>query len=250
MKCYNNFDKYYIHILLGVSVVIIVAYILTIDIPELFKNAEVVFSLAYNISIGYLVTYIFYIITIKIPNSRRRVIEKKNIEWSIDSICYIGRGLVVNVFVKLAKIKRCDDIQYVEKINNKLDKARALPIEFDKDEFMEMLQYINSNDLTGTFDSNCTFENKKELNVSSAIWYAMSETQQYINLIKTNPFIDIKLLQILYEINIIIIDTEDYFFKLAEEKKGKNIFWLGEVLYKYYVCINKISVYRKKNSCV
>lgn len=62
--------------ILFLSIVIIISYLASLDMPEWFKNAGDVFNLFYNLSIGYCVSFIFYLLQVYIPSLKRT--EKVN----------------------------------------------------------------------------------------------------------------------------------------------------------------------------
>lgn len=53
--------------ILLLSIVIIISYLASLDMPEWFKNAGDVFNLFYNLAIGYCVSFIFYLLQVYIP---------------------------------------------------------------------------------------------------------------------------------------------------------------------------------------
>ena len=53
------------------SVLIIVSYILTMDWPELFDGAEEWYNLFFQLSVGYIINFMFYITQVYIPGSKR-----------------------------------------------------------------------------------------------------------------------------------------------------------------------------------
>ena len=50
---------------------IIVSYILTMDLPELFDGAEEWYNLLFQFSVGYIINFMFYITQVYIPNTKR-----------------------------------------------------------------------------------------------------------------------------------------------------------------------------------
>lgn len=60
-----------------VSWLVIVSYILTIEWPELFNGAEEIYSLFFQLSIGYIINFMFYITQVYIPNYNRNVAINK-----------------------------------------------------------------------------------------------------------------------------------------------------------------------------
>lgn len=73
MKQIQTFIKRntWITLFFAVSVVIIVSYILTMDLPELFDGAEEWYNLFFQLSIGYIINFMFYITQVYIPNNKR-----------------------------------------------------------------------------------------------------------------------------------------------------------------------------------
>ena len=54
-----------------ISMFIIVSYILTMDLPELFDGAEEWYNLLFQFSVGYIINFMFYITQVYIPNTKR-----------------------------------------------------------------------------------------------------------------------------------------------------------------------------------
>lgn len=54
-----------------ISTFIIVSYILTMDLPELFDGAEEWYNLFFQLSVGYIINFMFYITQVYIPNNKR-----------------------------------------------------------------------------------------------------------------------------------------------------------------------------------
>lgn len=54
-----------------ISAFIIVSYILTMDLPELFNGAEEWYNLLFQFSVGYIINFMFYITQVYIPNTKR-----------------------------------------------------------------------------------------------------------------------------------------------------------------------------------
>lgn len=79
-------DNRIISILAGVSVTIILSYILTTDCPELFHGAELWFNLMFQLSIGFLTSFIFYITQVYMPEYRGKVIVNGNVKKRIGRI--------------------------------------------------------------------------------------------------------------------------------------------------------------------
>jgi len=71
-------------LLLAVS--IIAAYILTIDLPEWFNGGEILFSIFFQLSIGYIINFMFYITQVYVPNNKRNEIAKKSVKKRIQKI--------------------------------------------------------------------------------------------------------------------------------------------------------------------
>ncbi|MFA9378269.1 MAG: hypothetical protein ACERKZ_16225 [Lachnotalea sp.] len=53
------------------SIIIIASYIVTINLPELFVGAEHWYNLLFQLSIGYIINFMFYITQVYIPNNKR-----------------------------------------------------------------------------------------------------------------------------------------------------------------------------------
>ena len=68
----NDKAKEYLLLGLVVSCVIVISYLCTYSINEFFMGAEAIFSFCYQVSIAYLVSVLFYYITVIRPQKARR----------------------------------------------------------------------------------------------------------------------------------------------------------------------------------
>jgi hypothetical protein len=75
-----------------VSIIVIVSYLLTINSPELFVGAEHWYNLLFQLSIGYVINFIFYITQVYIPNNKRDLIAQKCISVRLDRIIQFMRS--------------------------------------------------------------------------------------------------------------------------------------------------------------
>lgn len=69
-----------------ISLFIIISYILTKEWPELFDGAEELFSLFFQLSIGYIINFMFYITQVYIPNSNRDATVRQCISKRIEQL--------------------------------------------------------------------------------------------------------------------------------------------------------------------
>lgn len=65
-------DNVMISILSGVAILIIISYIVSIDLPELWDNAGIQFEILYQISLAIIASFIFYIMQIYIPQRKKK----------------------------------------------------------------------------------------------------------------------------------------------------------------------------------
>jgi len=68
------------------SVMVIVSYIVTISLPELFVGAEHWYNLLFQLSIGYIINFVFYITQVYIPNNKRNIIVRQCILVRLNGI--------------------------------------------------------------------------------------------------------------------------------------------------------------------
>lgn len=129
-----------IFIFFVLSTIIIVSYIVTINLPELFLGVEHWYNLLFQLSIGYIINFIFYITQIYIPNNKRDLTVRKCI--------YARLNKIINdmkyEFSSLAKVYIPDhkgDI-YTEEELNQLLQLKA----FDKLEILNarLTTYTNN----------------------------------------------------------------------------------------------------------
>lgn len=69
-----------------ISILIVVSYILTMDLPELFDGAEEWYNLLFQLSVGYIINFMFYIMQVYIPNSKRNVTVQASISKRISML--------------------------------------------------------------------------------------------------------------------------------------------------------------------
>lgn len=55
----------------AISVVIIVTYILSMDLPEWFNGAGDWFNLLFQLAVGYIINFMFYVTQVYVPNNKR-----------------------------------------------------------------------------------------------------------------------------------------------------------------------------------
>ena len=64
----NNF---LISVILIIALVIVISFILTKDNPELFKHANDFYNLFFQLSIGYIISFVFYVMQVYLPNLKQ-----------------------------------------------------------------------------------------------------------------------------------------------------------------------------------
>ena len=69
-----------------ISIVIITSYYLTLDLPELFGGAEQWFNLLFQLSVGYIINFMFYITQVYVPNNKRDSIARRNVSMRLKQI--------------------------------------------------------------------------------------------------------------------------------------------------------------------
>lgn len=69
-----------------ISLFIIVSYIWTMEWPELFDGAEEIYNLFFQLAIGYIINFMFYITQVYIPNSSRDIAVRKCISTRIKQL--------------------------------------------------------------------------------------------------------------------------------------------------------------------
>ena len=57
-----------------ISVAVIVAYFLSIDLPEWFNGAGDWFNLLFQLAVGYIINFMFYVTQVYVPNNKRNAI--------------------------------------------------------------------------------------------------------------------------------------------------------------------------------
>ncbi len=69
-----------------ISLFIIISYIWTMEWPELFDGAEEIYNLFFQLAIGYIINFMFYITQVYIPNSNRDITVRKCIAKRIEQL--------------------------------------------------------------------------------------------------------------------------------------------------------------------
>ncbi len=75
-----------------ISIIIIVSYIFTISLPQLFVGAEQWYNLLFQLSIGYIINFMFYITQVYIPNNRRDLTVRQCISVRLNRIIQYMRS--------------------------------------------------------------------------------------------------------------------------------------------------------------
>lgn len=109
------------------SLFVVVSYVLSMDIPEWFDGAGDWFNILFQLAIGFLINFMFYITQVYIPQQKQNEQAYKCIVQRLDSIVLHMK----NVFEELCKI-------YLNK-----------PYEIDNltdEQLLDILHHINGND--------------------------------------------------------------------------------------------------------
>lgn len=86
-----------------ISIGIIFLYIFTMDWAELFKGVELWFNLMFQLSVGYIINFMFYVTQVYIPNNKRDIVVKQQISIRLKEIISNMRqsiSALSNVYVK------------------------------------------------------------------------------------------------------------------------------------------------------
>lgn len=75
-----------ITIFLGIAIFIIISYMASMNYTEWFSGAEMLFNLFFQLSIGYIINFIFYVTQIYVPNYKRDQLARKCIQARINKI--------------------------------------------------------------------------------------------------------------------------------------------------------------------
>ena len=69
-----------------ISIVVISSYFLTMDWPEIFKGAELWFDFLFQLSVGYIINFMFYVTQVYVPNNRKEAVARKNVSVRLEQI--------------------------------------------------------------------------------------------------------------------------------------------------------------------
>lgn len=105
-----------------VSIIIIASYIVTINLPELFVGAEHWYNLLFQLSIGYIINFMFYITQVYIPNNKRDLTVRQCISARLNRIIQDMRSNIS--YLAQIYLKNHTDDKYTEDELNQLLKLR------------------------------------------------------------------------------------------------------------------------------
>lgn len=90
-------------LILIVAIIIIILYLATLNVQEVFSNAGKIFEVIFQISIGYIINFIFFVVNIYVPNNSSQVKALSVTRLSIASLLEEIRRLenIFDSFVKL-----------------------------------------------------------------------------------------------------------------------------------------------------
>ena len=121
-------------VMLALSILVSVLYILSIDSTEWFDNASYWFGLLNQIAIGYIVSFVFYIVQVYIPREKSMVLINGCIERRRNELCEIMYS-----FFKTMSARYMDSIDVEQ---------------FDTESFVALLNKIGSKDSIGELIMN------------------------------------------------------------------------------------------------
>lgn len=139
MKIVNRFtrDNKIISTFFIVSIIIMASYLCTTDWPELFSGAGEIYNLFYQLSIGYIINFVFYITQVYIPSSKKESVTKRCIAQKIEQLIKDMDGGLVEL-VKIY-VKNCPENQYEEKDLEFLHKLK----------FLDKVQVVKASSIRG-----------------------------------------------------------------------------------------------------
>lgn len=125
-------DNKFISIGLLISVIVVVLYIITKHKPEWFAHAEDCFNLAFQLCIGFMASFIFFVMQVYIPSQKKLQVVNKCISSKIQGVV----EQMLDVFFEIGKI-------YIPGLNRKeLNEKDCLIIQ-QKINFKDMTEVIN-----------------------------------------------------------------------------------------------------------
>lgn len=80
-----------------ISIVVISSYFLTMDWPEIFKGAELWFNFLFQLSVGYIINFMFYVTQVYVPNNRKEAVARKNVSVRLEQILRYMRDNILSL---------------------------------------------------------------------------------------------------------------------------------------------------------
>lgn len=175
----NNF---LISVILIIALVIVISFILTKDNPELFKHANDFYNLFFQLSIGYIISFVFYVMQVYLPNLKQS---------ELANICINDR--IKTIFSKMQQLLSRISMLYL----NRSD------LEYFSDaDFLNLCSSINQDDYTSALKLDRIGSEQQYYTVKEWILYNVEYVEKEIDSIyKYYPFyVDSELMKIFEQI--------------------------------------------------
>ena len=165
-----------------VALVIIISYILTKDFFELFKYVKDFYNLFFQLSIGYVISFIFYVMQVYLPNLKQMELANKCINNRIETILSKMQQLFLRISVLYLKRS---DLEY-----------------FSDADFLNLCSSINQDDYTSALKLDRIGSEQQYYTVKEWILYNVEYVEKEIDSIyKYYPlYVDSELMKIFEQI--------------------------------------------------
>ena len=175
----NNF---LISVILIIALVIVISFILTKDNPELFKHANDFYNLFFQLSIGYIISFVFYVMQVYLPNLKQS---------ELANICINDR--IKTIFSKMQQLLSRISMLYL----NRSDIEN-----FSDTDFLNLCRSLKQDDYTSALKLDRIGSEQRYYTVKEWILYNVEYVEKEIDLIyKYYPFyIDSELMNIFEQI--------------------------------------------------
>ncbi len=152
-----------ISIILVFAIFIVISYIITKDMPELFRYAEDIYNVLFQLSIGYIISFVFYVLQVYIPNVK----QTKYTNDCINSRLFTIISKMEELFTRISKLylKRND-------IEN-----------FSSEDFLNLFRSIKQNDYTSALKPDRMGTEKEHYTVKEWILYCVEYIEHEIDAI-------------------------------------------------------------------
>lgn len=225
-----------------VSIIIELGYVLTRNMKEVFPGGDEIFNIFSNLSLAYISSFIFYILTVYIPEKRKKSIVDKYIKYHVKEILYIGQEIFFDVLIQSARMKVYDLQQFNIKFPNVRREGEINLCNFTKEDIKMICSYVKSDEVCSKSDKFGRGNNAKMLTIGEFLAIKIDEINFHISKIIINAiYLDEELLDIITTLEISDLITSAKVFKdLGESEKSLYFGIISQDIFKFYEILKNL----------